>query len=232
MKQQPQEITETLATLGITEAELQIVITNAMADGYFTGTDGHPRNTCGTRLWQEAVKGVRDTLKLKGWIQPSRSDDIYASIISPDNCYELVVWSGNKYTGIRAEKDKVQTKNGKGGGTSLRIQANLALPLNDSNISSIIKKQLIALIIYYDESLKEVRYEIAKPIGTQFRFSKDEPLKKPKVSKFEWRVIYPALSLSHINIAVESKNQKETKTNPIEFTDEINIDIDLKGKNV
>lgn len=210
----------------LTQDELDVIMQKAIGSGFYTATDTHPRTTASTRTWEEIVKGLRDLLLLKGWVQPEKSDDTYSSIESSDGNYILVVWTGNKHVGIRANGSKVKTKNGKGDGVSGYIDKNADLFEKDLKEATANSKKLIALIFFHDRSAQEIRYEITMPIGVEFKMQKDAPHKKPKVNSFAWRKIYEPVKINSM-IPIKPNDEKDVSSGA-EFTPDISLDINFK----
>lgn len=212
-----------LAEIGVSEEDVHFALEQGVVEGFYTATQTHPRNTAAIRLWQEIVKALRDRLILKGWIIPERSVDSFSEINSPDGQWKLLVWTGDRNTGIMENGKKPKSKNGKGGGVSALIHMNSELPLNDPNKSDNVQWQkTISLLFFYDKKLNEVRSELSFPIGMEFEYTKNESNKKPKAANFKWRILFSPININ-IDIPVHNKNIVDT-----EFTDEIEISIDFK----
>lgn len=219
------EATQILDEIGLSEQDVQHALEVGITE-YNTATITHPRNTAATRMWQEVIKTLRDKFLTKGWSIPLVNEDQFSEINSPDGKWRLVVWSGDRYTGVADGSGKApRSKNGKGGGTAEFISRNLSLSLNEPNIIKQNTTKTIAFIIHFDKRKNEVRSELALPVGLEYSFSKTNPMRKPKVNKYEWRVLFSPYSAGDIEIDVHSSTDDSKKT---DFTDEIEIDIGFK----
>ncbi|WP_287600882.1 hypothetical protein [Thiothrix sp.] len=212
-----------LAEIGVSEEDVHFALEQGVVEGFYTATQTHPRNTAAIRLWQEIVKALRDRLLLKGWLIPNHSEDVYSEINSSDGQWRLLVWTGDRYTGIMENGKKPKSKNGKGGGVSALIHINSELPLNNPNKKSDLNvRKTIALLFFYDKQSNEIRAELSLPVGMEYEYTKSEPHKKPRATKFDWRVLFSPLNIN-IDIPVHNKDIAST-----EFTDDIDIHIDFK----
>lgn len=217
-----------LDDIGVTEDMVFLALEKGLSASYSASTT-HPSNTAGTRLWQDVVKSMRDSLMLKGWRIPL--SDRHIEIISPDSRYKLVIWTGDPYTGLTDGTRPPKSKNGKGGLTCALIAANaqqqlpLFLPMDHAEKPippETQEQKLIALMMHHDKQNNEIRSELTEPCGTEYEWSSLDPHSKPRVDTYNWRIIFTPYSTdSHFNIDLDDYEEDMG----FDFTDDIDIDI-------
>jgi hypothetical protein len=123
----------------------------------------HPVTAAGSRTWEDIIAEMRaGLLELEGSNWNYSHEKGLSLTHNKDAAITIVVSSGNKFTGIKEEKEKVKTKNAKGPSTLHYVGRNYTLfddlENTDTNIQNIIANpnQTWVFLYHVDITEKEV----------------------------------------------------------------------------
>lgn len=159
------DVTTRLAELGLDQMDLQ----EAVMQGMFARSECTPNDPpfyAGINAWARPVRVLREKLIPKQWTRSD--DDNYSLVVNPDGNLAIAVATGDENTGIAMANP--MTKSAKGPKTQRAIEDNqyqlsLFEPSPEFEIPETAHNDRVTWILlqYYDQSKKEVRFELSLP---------------------------------------------------------------------
>lgn len=149
---------------GISEQALQA----AIADGLLeirNSTKLDAKTDPGSRAWGAVIRGLRRELLAENSLWTFSFVKGLNLTHNKENGLNIVVMSGDKYTGLLESSPK--SKNPKGVATEVLVGENYDL-FADNNVTNVKKIDTMVnyvLLYFFDYGKKEVRYELSVPVG-------------------------------------------------------------------
>lgn len=148
-----------LARMGLSEEQLR----RAVRRGYAAReacSGNHAKTAAGTFMYHETVRGLRDELA-PDWTPDSTNN--VEKTVSPDKKMAIVVWAGNRDTGL--EYRTPTSMRSRGDATLRDVEDNLQGNLFGEETKPDPDSQVTWVLLHYiDEFLGEIRLELSVPL--------------------------------------------------------------------
>jgi len=213
-----------MALLGLNETVLTQAVWAGLSQ-YRSASELEPLNAGGSKASFSIIQTLREQLLSNGmgWVILNQKGQCLTN--NPEKQISIIVTSGDKHTGLDGQPC---TKNGKGSTTKRQVKGNLEQTLClfeeglitdkeelDSRLTETAdSNELWVLLYHFDQSKKEVRFELSLPIG----FREVGKQGKVKVSQWDDRLIFPSLPF----------DESITTPTTLDFDEEIEFNITPK----